>query len=123
MTAYSEKVRIVEKENNVVQSDTRVIWCEMVICEVRAADGATVTRRAFKHGEQLGGAARFFAVDHLGSVTDVSDASAALLGRYAYDPWGRRSVTAGADVTPVGFTGSLGRSRESLGDALSCPRR
>jgi RHS repeat-associated protein len=108
------KVRIVEKENNVVQSDTRVIWCEMVICEVRAADGATVTPRAFKHGEQLGGAARFFAVDHLGSVTDVSDASAALLGRYAYDPWGRRSVTAGADVTPVGFTGDLWEGVGSL---------
>lgn len=41
------RVRIVEKENGVTQSDTKVVWCESDICEERAADGTTVTRRAF----------------------------------------------------------------------------
>jgi YD repeat-containing protein len=34
-------------------SPTRVLWCETVICEERAADGVTVTRRPFGLGEQV----------------------------------------------------------------------
>jgi RHS repeat-associated protein len=108
------RVREIEKEDGIIESDRRVLWCGREICEERAADGATVTRRAFKHGEQLGGAALFFAADHLGSVTDVSDASATSHGRYAYDPWGRRTLSAGADVTRVGFTGHLWEAVGSL---------
>jgi RHS repeat-associated protein len=108
------RVRVIEKENGVTQSDTRILWCEMVICEERAADGTTVNRRAFRHGEQVGGVSRFFATDHLGSVTDVADSSVTVLGRYAYDPWGRRTVTAGADVTREAFTGHQWRADPSL---------
>ena len=109
------RVRIVEKENGVTQSDTNVVWCEKQICEERAADGVTVTRRAFAQGEQIAGTARFFATDHLGSVTEVTDATVTLLARYAFDPWGRRTVT-GADATTVGFTGhqSIGTTSLSL---------
>jgi RHS repeat-associated protein len=99
------RVRIVEKENGVTQSDTKVLWCESDICEERAADGTTVTRRAFVYGEQVSGAGLFFTPDHLGSVAEVTDAAATLLARYAFDPWGRRTLTAGTDVTTVGFTG------------------
>jgi RHS repeat-associated protein len=35
----------------------------------------------------------------------VADSSAGLLGRYAFDPWGRRTLTTGSDVTSEGFTG------------------
>lgn len=51
-------------------------------------------------------------MDHIGSVTDVTDAASTGVGRYAFDPWGRRTPVAGADVTTVGFTGhrSLGTS-------------
>jgi len=108
------RVRLVEKVNGAVQSDTRVIWCEMVICEERAADGTTVNRRAFKHGEQVGGAARFLVTDHIGSITEVADTSGTVLGRYAYDPWGRRTVTAGAGVTSESFTGHQWQSNSSL---------
>jgi len=65
-------VRIVEKENSVVQSDTKVIWCQTAICEERAADGVTVTRRSFSQGEQVAGVTHFFAGDHLGSVAEVT---------------------------------------------------
>jgi len=99
------RVRMVEKDNGVVQSDTRVLWCETAICEERAADGVTVTRRAFGLAEQVNGQARFFTTDHLGSVREVTDTAGTLLARYAFDPWGRRTVTAGTDVTTVGFTG------------------
>jgi RHS repeat-associated protein len=97
------RVRLVEKDNGVVQSDTKVIWCDEQICEERGADGTTVMRQAFGLGEQVAGSARLFAADHLGSVAEVADASATLLSRYAYDPWGRRTLTVGTDVTSVGY--------------------
>ena len=96
-----------------VQSDVRVLWCANEICEERAADGTTVTRRAFARGEQIGDT-RYFATDHLGSVSEVSDASAAVLGRYAFDPWGRRTLVSGSDITRVGFTGHRWQATESV---------
>jgi RHS repeat-associated protein len=99
------RVRQIEKENGVTQSDSKLVWCKDEICEERAADGITVTRRPLSRGEQRSGVARLFTTDHLGSVTEVTDVSAAALVRYELDPWGRRVVTAGAAATDVGFTG------------------
>jgi hypothetical protein len=48
-------VQQVEKNNGVMSADTRVLWCETAICEGRAADGVTVTRRAFGLGEHVAG--------------------------------------------------------------------
>ncbi|QKV67681.1 RHS repeat-associated core domain-containing protein [Streptomyces harbinensis] len=48
--------------------------------------------------------------DRLGSVTDVTDADGALLGRYDYEPFGARTGDTGegeAALTPFGFTGQL----------------
>ena len=97
------RIRVVEKESGVTQSDTRVLWCRVQICEDRNADGTTVTRRTFQQGEQVAGVGRFFASDHLGSVTEVTDGMSAVLVRYAFDPWGRRTVTTGTDATNVGY--------------------
>jgi RHS repeat-associated protein len=99
------RVQDVEKENGVTQSDTLLVWCETAICEERAADGVTVTRRLFMMGEQVSGTAQLFTVDALGSVIEVTDSSGALLARYAFDPWGRRTLVAGTDVTKQGFAG------------------
>ncbi|MGE3843619.1 MAG: RHS repeat-associated core domain-containing protein, partial [Vicinamibacterales bacterium] len=63
---------------------------------------------------------QFFAKDHLGSVTEVTNNSGALLGRYAFDPWGRRTLVAGADVTTVGYTGH--RAHEPSGTYLALYR-
>jgi RHS repeat-associated protein len=99
------RIRIVEKENSVVQTDTRVIWCDMQICEERLADGVTVTRQPFSRGERVGGVSQFFDTDHLGSVTEVTDPSAVVQAHYTYDPSGRRTLTGGTDLTTIGFTG------------------
>lgn len=71
-------------------------------------------------GEQVNSQARFFTSDHLGSVRDVTEISGTSLARYAFDPWGQRTVTAGSDVTTVGFTGH--RTHTSAGLALSLYR-
>jgi RHS repeat-associated protein len=96
------------------------MWCESTICEERATDGTTVTRRTFRHSEQVGGHAPFFAVDHLSSVREVTDSAATLLTRYAFEPWGGRAIAVGTDFTSVGFTGH--RTHESSGLTLALRR-
>lgn len=98
------RVRVVEKESGTIQAENNIVWCEDEICEERGSDGTTVVRRAFGNGEEIGGANHCFTDDHLGSVTEVTDSSATMLARYAFDPFGRRSVVAGTDSTTVGFT-------------------
>jgi len=110
--AQQRRVRIVEREGGVTQSDTKVVWCDEQICEERAADGTTGTRRAFGVGEQVAGSARFFAADHLGSVTEVADASATLLGRYAFDRWGRRTSVVSAWEVAITVAGGKLRLAE-----------
>jgi RHS repeat-associated protein len=112
------RVRMVEKVGGVVQSDRRVLWCERTICEERDSSGTTVVRRAFALGEQIAGAAQFFAKDHLGSVTEVANSGGALLARYTFDPWGRRTLATGTDVTTVGFTGHRWQENGEISLAL-----
>lgn len=76
-------------------------------------DGVTVLRRLFTRGEWVSGGARFFSLDHLNSVTEVTDASNTLLARYDYDPWGRQTLASGTDVTKTGYTG---HPRHTTGD-------
>jgi len=70
-------------------------------------------RRAFGQGEQVSGVARTFTSDHLGSVREVMDVTSTVQVRYAFDPWGRRTVASGTDITNVGFTG---HRRQAMGD-------
>jgi RHS repeat-associated protein len=101
---FRRRVRVIEREDGAIQTEPRAVWCGTELCEERAADGATVTRRAFPQGELATGVQRYFTADHLSSVREVTDASGALLGRYAFDPWGRRTVTGGTDVTDAGIS-------------------
>lgn len=98
------RIRAIERLNGSVQSETTVLWCEQDTCEERSADGSTVTRRSFAQGDWVIGTGRYFVADHLDSVTEVTDESAVVLGRYAFDPWGRRTVVSGTDATSVGYT-------------------
>jgi RHS repeat-associated protein len=95
----------IDKENGSVKLERKVIWCDRAVCEERTVTGPSADRRLFLQGEQTSGAVRFFVLDHLASVSEVTDLSGLLLARYSYDLWGRRSVTDGIDVTDVGFTG------------------
>ena len=89
------RVREIERENGVVQSDTRVLCCRREICEERQTDGSTVTRRAFALGEQVAGVSRLFTADHLASVREVTDSASTVVTRNGYDPYGRLTRIAG----------------------------
>ncbi len=99
------RTEIVEKNAGVVASDKRYVWCGLILCEERDASGVSTTKRYFGQGVQDGGTSLYYTKDHLGSVREVLDAGANVRARYDYDPFGRRSKTAGDLDADLGFTG------------------
>jgi len=80
-----QRVRIVEKDNNVVTSTKNLVWCRAEICEERDATN-TVTKRYYAQGMQVGSANFYYTRDHLGSIRELTDSSGMLQARYDYDP-------------------------------------
>jgi RHS repeat-associated protein len=99
------RVGIVEADNGSTTSDTKFVWCELGLCEVRDSGGTTVTKRYFENGVQDGGIAYFYTRDHLGSVREVTDGLGAARARYDYDSWGRRTKISGDRDVEIGYTG------------------
>jgi YD repeat-containing protein len=82
------------------------VWClgDSQPCEER--DGLNnVTKRFYRMGEQIGGTNYYLSFDHLNSVREMTNTGGALIARYDYDPYGRRSLVSGTDLADFGFTG------------------
>lgn len=105
---HGRRVRVVEKDGAAVLSDRRYLWCVDRLCEERSADGGTVLRRFYHHGQQDvagGGAVSLYRRDHLESVRVVTSTAGAVLQRIDYDPWGRQTVTPASPAPMFTFTG------------------
>jgi RHS repeat-associated protein len=94
------RVRVIEKESGTTQSDSRLVWCENVICEERV-DG-NVSKRILELGVSSS-VARFYSRDHLGSVRDVTTNGATRVALYTYDPYGRQTASQGSEKAVEGF--------------------
>ena len=105
------RVRITEKENGVITSEKRFLWCGFEICEERDGSGTTV-KRFFPLGVQYVSGANtdsyFYTTDHLGSVRALTDVGGDVLIRYDYDPFGTQTEVDAAQSAPdtdFGFQG------------------
>jgi RHS repeat-associated protein len=92
-------------------TDVGSVWCDGYVCEERDWGSGTQQRVLVSDGEWLTTGPTFLAADHLGSVWSVTSGDGSELSRYAFDPWGRRSLVSGADVTLSGYA-----SMQPLGD-------
>lgn len=99
------RTHIVEKDNSVITSDKRYVWCGNKICEERDATGAVVQRRFYEQGEQVGTANYYYTRDHLGNVRELLDYRGILLTRYDYDAWGRQTKLSGTQDSGFGYGG------------------
>ena len=92
--ALGRRIAIVEKNSGGTTTSTKqFVWLGNSMAEERDASNA-VTKRFFAQGEQIGGTAYFYTLDHLGSVREMTTSSGTIVARYDYDPYGR--------VSPVG---------------------
>jgi RHS repeat-associated protein len=102
---YGRRARQIEISGTTTNSDRLLLWCGTEISEERDSTGATVTKRFFAQGEQIGGTNCFFTRDHLSSICEMTDGSGLVRARYNYDPWGRRTKIGGDLDADFGFTG------------------
>lgn len=100
-----KRVKIVEKDNGLVTSDKRYVWCDWDLCLEKDSSGST-TKRIFDQLEGVTGPSSYYARDHLGSIRELVDtAGSAVQARYEYDPYGRRTKISGALDAMFGYTG------------------
>ena len=97
--------RILEKDGGTTLSDRRFIWVENELVEQRSGTSTTAVQRYFPQGVRQGTNNYFYAKDHLGSIREVVDNSGAVVARYDYDPYGRRTKLSGSFDSDFGFTG------------------
>ncbi|QIF02262.1 RHS repeat-associated core domain-containing protein [Roseimicrobium sp. ORNL1] len=84
------------------------VWSGLILCEERDNAGS-VTRRFYGGGEEWVGGSNagdyYYTRDHLGSVRELTDNTAAIRARYTYDLWGQRTQMGGDLNTQWGYTG------------------
>ena len=97
----------------------RFVWSDDELCEERDATGAVVTKRFFPQGMRIESGpspgAYYYTRDHLGSIRELTDGSGAVRARYSYDPYGRRTKSAGDVDADFGFTGMFWSNGAALG--------
>ena len=113
----SQRVTIVEKDNDAITSTKNLIWVGSEICEERDA-GNSVAKHYYPQGMQAGSTNYYYSRDHLGSVRELTDSSGVMQARYDYDPYGRRTKLTGTVDADFGFTGHYYHQPSALHLAL-----
>ena len=93
---FDRRVRIIETENGVGQSNKVFLWDDNQIAQRRDRTGATVGRNYFANGFETGGKDYYYTKDHLGSIREVVASDGTTVEAvYDYSPWGEVSKIAG----------------------------
>ena len=87
-------------------SETAVTGSTTTWHDFIAADGGIVAQRNTVSGTTT---LQYFALDHLGSVSAVTDSSGTVLQRLSYDPWGKRRNANGTDDATCSITSTTTR--------------
>jgi RHS repeat-associated protein len=98
------RLRIVETSGGVTQADRRFLWCGPDVCEEWNSNNVVVNRY-FAQGEQQLGTNLFYTRDHLGSIRELTDSTAANRAEYDYAPYGSPVKLDGNLEVNFGFTG------------------
>jgi len=104
---YGRRVRITEKENNVVQSDKLYFWLAgQIVCERDALQpGSPVVKRFFGQGLIANGTKLYYTTDQLGSVRELVDSSGVVRADYRYSVYGERTKVGGDLDSDWGWAG------------------
>ena len=105
-------VSILEVSGGLTTSQRQFVWCDFQREEIRDGNGSILSL-LFEEGQLTGSAKLFYALNHLGSVTELTSFSGLLEGQLQYDPFGMSSPTTGVS-SEIGFSGYYGHARSGL---------
>lgn len=110
----SRRVVIVEKDSDTaIPQETRLAWCgEATPCLSYGSDGQILSRY-FYQGEVTGGVARYYARDHLDSITQIVDANGVVQGEQRYSTYGAITQHTGVPFA-FGYAGMLQHNASGL---------
>ena len=93
------RVRVIEKQNGVEQSNQVYIWDGTEIVQRRDSTGVAVARNYFDQGFEEDTSDYFYTKDHLGSIREVVASDGTTVEAvYDYSPWGEVTKTGGTGV-------------------------
>lgn len=98
-------VGIIESHGSTVLTTKTFVWCDGTLCEERDSTGHTVNKRFYEFGEQISGTNYYYAVDHLGSIREMTDSNGTVQANYDYDTFGRRTALSQAVTADFVYTG------------------
>lgn len=95
---FDRRIRIIEYENNIEQSNQLFIWDNDRILQSRSSNGITIDRGYYQNGFKDGSSRYYYTKDHLGSIREVVASDGTTVeSRYDYSVWG--------DVEKIGGIG------------------
>lgn len=106
-------VKIVEITAGSTTSTKQFIWCGTDRCEERDAAGS-LTKQFFALGQRNGSSNYSYALNHLGSVTEMTDSSGTIQAQYSYSPWGEPTAISEIVSSDSGFAGMYFHQRSGL---------
>jgi RHS repeat-associated protein len=119
---FDRRVRILEKDAGVTNSDQRLLWSGLGLVEERDGTGGVVTKRHFRTGDQVLASGSglfpglyFYTHDHLASGREISDSTGTPISIVAYDPSGRSSLISGTIYPSTGFAGLRRHAQSKIG--------
>ncbi|MBK8224139.1 MAG: LysM peptidoglycan-binding domain-containing protein [Candidatus Obscuribacter sp.] len=90
----SRNVKIVDTSGSSTTITKQFVWSGSGRCEERDGSGA-LAKQLFEQGQRNGSANFCYAVDHLGSVREMTDSSGAIQAQYSFDVYGQATQTVG----------------------------
>jgi RHS repeat-associated protein len=101
------RVAIVETRGGTVTSTKQFIWCWNQICEARDASSTLLNQYVALGQANISGTASnyYYALNHLGSIYEVTDASGTKQAQYSYGPFGERNVISETVPSDFGYAG------------------
>src|SRR5262249_50303177 len=97
-------VKIVETESGSVTSTKQHVWCAGARCEERDG-GDALTKQFFARGQKNGSDNRFYALDRLGSVRQITDDDGEVQAGYNFGPFGEAAKVEGAEDSDFQYAG------------------
>lgn len=97
-------VKIIEQAGGSTTSTKQFVWCDAERCEERDGSGA-LTKQFFSAGQRNDSTNYFYALDHLSSVREMTDAGGVIQSQYAFNPYGGSTKLQGSQTADFQYAG------------------
>jgi len=108
------RVKILEYTSSSLTSTKQFVWSFGDTPRESRDSSSSIISQYYKLGQMDTTNKRFYTLNQLGSITEVTDSSGNVLGQFGYSPFGQQSQLQGSYVPDFGFAGYYLHARSGL---------